>query len=669
MFPKKKLASITITDLNCIKKTLDLEANKRKVWLKANAKFQIVNHKRYLIVDFCGVQDGTAAVILKGLYSKDDYWYYYPDLDRFSHKMLDEHLWNMGAEVDRYADLKTKKNCETFFGEKGLPYSITEFEYRCREKKREIHRQRILQKEKNLEATLLPLPKDALKFNHKMAPHFLIREPDKYTCTCCGKETEIPKKVKPFRHLAQTTCPKCGAPVTVQLRTIMKQFLDTISWTTVLQKTTDGGYVMRYLLFDRTYSKERGMTFQCNKEVARMWIMPDGTIHYSELRGKDWEPSTRDYFTEMFMGIPKRYFCGYSHLYPKGVADALSDLPGCAYYTDDLFKDVGRYNTKWYYMLWDFLKDNEGKRAATYEKLLQAGYHQMVVDLMMSYKQEVPFGYESLEKLFGFDHPTFLRWSKAPTLEHYCFLKAMPKMSDKEYRIYTGTFGFDSSRYRYLNGESICKVISYLKKQVKYYIANGRFNKKRPVQELIGYMLTQWAHYLYLMRKLYGEELNEQMLFPKEFYAADEMATKEMERREEEQRLLRDQTYRETIEKISAALRNDKDIQKFMDGCEGLKVFVPETPDELRREGARMGNCLGTYVDKVANGNTSIFFIRKINAPDKEYFAMEYNDGKIVQLHGKGNCTDQTGKVTAFADAFANVLRLIHWQPAKFVAA
>ena len=65
MFPKKKLASITITDLNCIKKTLDLEANKRKVWLKANAKFQIVNHKRYLIVDFCGVQDGTAAVIFK----------------------------------------------------------------------------------------------------------------------------------------------------------------------------------------------------------------------------------------------------------------------------------------------------------------------------------------------------------------------------------------------------------------------------------------------------------------------------------------------------------------------------------------------------------------------------------------------------------------------------
>lgn len=183
------------------------------------------------------------------------------------------------------------------------------------------------------------------------------------------------------------------------------------------------------------------------------------------------------------------------------------------------------------------------------------------------------------------------------------------------------------------------------------------------------YMVTQWDHYLYLMRKLYGGDLNEQMLYPKEFYAADEMATKEMERREEEVRLLRDQTYRETIEKISAALRNDKDIQKFMDGCEGLKVFVPETPDELRREGARMGNCLGTYVDKVANGNTSIFFIRKINAPDKEYFAMEYRDGKIVQLHGKGNCTDQTGKVTAFADAFANVLRLIHWQPAKFAAA
>ena len=133
------------------------------------------------------------------------------------------------------------------------------------------------------------------------------------------------------------------------------------------------------------------------------------------------------------------------------------------------------------------------------------------------------------------------------------------------------------------------------------------------------------------------------------------------------------ETQREAMQKISTALMNDKEVMKFMKSSTKYLVFVPEDPFELIREGERLHNCLRTYVKRVANGKTSIFFIREADNPDAAFFAMQYDPltGKIIQLHNVNNGIDEhpeaKGSVTEFARSFAKVLRKINYNPEKII--
>lgn len=60
--------------------------------------------------------------------------------------------------------------------------------------------------------------------------------------------------------------------------------------------------------------------------------------------------------------------------------------------------------------------------------------------------------------------------------------------------------------------------------------------------------------------------------------------------------------------------------------------------------------CVGTYVQRVAEGKTKIFFVRKADAPDVPYFTMEYQ-GKVVQCRGDHNC-GMPPEVQAFVNVF-----------------
>ena len=59
---------------------------------------------------------------------------------------------------------------------------------------------------------------------------------------------------------------------------------------------------------------------------------------------------------------------------------------------------------------------------------------------------------------------------------------------------------------------------------------------------------------------------------------------------------------------------------------------------------------MGSYVNKVAKGETIILFIRKESEPDKPYYTMEWK-GKVIQCRGKNNC-DMTNEVRKFVNEF-----------------
>ena len=80
-------------------------------------------------------------------------------------------------------------------------------------------------------------------------------------------------------------------------------------------------------------------------------------------------------------------------------------------------------------------------------------------------------------------------------------------------------------------------------------------------------------------------------------------------------------------------------------------LVVPETADDIKAEGEALHHCVGSYVDRVARGETSIFFIRRADSPDEPYFTLEWKNNDVSQCRGLHNC-DMPPDVKAFTQAF-----------------
>lgn len=92
-------------------------------------------------------------------------------------------------------------------------------------------------------------------------------------------------------------------------------------------------------------------------------------------------------------------------------------------------------------------------------------------------------------------------------------------------------------------------------------------------------------------------------------------------------------------EHMKALAKEHKDLEYSDDE---YMIFHPLTGDEIIREGIELKHCVGSYVSNVVNGNTSIFFIRKIGEKEKPFFTLELKDGVVRQVHGKCNCGTNT---------------------------
>lgn len=63
-------------------------------------------------------------------------------------------------------------------------------------------------------------------------------------------------------------------------------------------------------------------------------------------------------------------------------------------------------------------------------------------------------------------------------------------------------------------------------------------------------------------------------------------------------------------------------------------IIVAKTSEDLISEGVNLHHCVGSYVDKVKNGDCSIFFLRKTNDLETSLITIEVREDKIVQVRG-----------------------------------
>lgn len=131
--------------------------------------------------------------------------------------------------------------------------------------------------------------------------------------------------------------------------------------------------------------------------------------------------------------------------------------------------------------------------------------------------------------------------------------------------------------------------------------------------------------------------------------------------------ILRPKKLQEEHRKTSAAVwiaDNEETIKEFKTTASkfskynwnkgDLFIRVAKNPIELEDESNQLGHCVRTYVKKVTEGKTAIFFIRKTNQSQKSFYTLELNEKReILQCYGKFNCS-KTPEIEEFLNEWQN---------------
>lgn len=168
-----------------------------------------------------------------------------------------------------------------------------------------------------------------------------------------------------------------------------------------------------------------------------------------------------------------------------------------------------------------------------------------------------------------------------------------------------------------------------------------------------------WLEYLEWCKALKYDLDNMFIYMPNNFKAVHDRTAKEYqalqdkkaaeEKRRQERKAAR--MLAQTKKAMEEIFVKKEGVDAFSIKGAGLILVVPQSGADIKAEGEALHHCVGGYVERVAQGKTNIFFVRKETEPDKPYFTLEWNNNKVVQCRGKSNCA-MTAEVKAFVMAF-----------------
>ena len=207
---------------------------------------------------------------------------------------------------------------------------------------------------------------------------------------------------------------------------------------------------------------------------------------------------------------------------------------------------------------------------------------------------------------------------------------------------------------------SIRKFIKYMDKQKKTlpkhketpcHAAWGYSRndiREKWIQEEYENLAEDWLDYISWCSTLKYNMKDMYVLLPPDFGKAHDRVMKEYQAYKDEQERKRQAEMEKLIKEVLAAAEN---LPAMIMKSKGLMIILPKSGDEIKEEGRVLHHCVGTYVERVAKGETMILFVRKESEPNVPYFTLEYRDGKVIQCRGKNNCS-MTKEVKAFVKAF-----------------
>ena len=491
-------------------------------------------------------------------------------------------------------------------------------------------------------------------------------------CTSCNKKFKMPKA----QHKADAICPKCHKDnMTILHAWRMSKYTDEYGMLIVPQMVDTNCVVLRYLHTERRFKKEDYLNKSIRnvkntpwntREVARAYyhenyanpLFYESTYSYIQKKSI-WSRGKGHYFRPDTYSVlcRNRNWLGYAyHPTYKDIFDAFQNLECFKYYPLkdiwDMDSGAGIYQIIY---LMRTARFNEKASKMGLQNLVEANRRIWDSSRSQDYAYQCVScwmtGNKTVAETLKLSRPQIEILKATPTYEVrniVDLLRSNPNIT------YTDIELCNFSAYTYTHVDSVVKKTHITRTKMMNYIHKHKLD------------ISEYEHYLDLLEKLNYPLTDEYYSMPKDFRKADkkisdEYADKVAKERAKSflDRLKGQADIDERIYQISKIIRDAKELRFWTHGSNGLKVIVPESVGELVDEGIHLHNCLQTYAEKIADKETLIFFIRRLDDPNKEYVAMEYRDGQRVQIRFDHNIEVEDEKILQFADAFAEKLKSI----------
>ena len=446
-------------------------------------------------------------------------------------------------------------------------------------------------------------------------------------CTVCG--TQVHARGRRFTQSAYATCPNCGARVICVLEDGCAFAANYIENIVAVQKGTDGETVFfRQWLLHRDNSARWEHIEDFLQETVRYAIRGNKTAKWQKQGKESYYMRTERYeLDEWTRWQDNRIYDGSYFFYPTGIEEALS---GTAMQYADLegyLEERGHNKNPIYFLEYH-------ARYPVIEFLWKAGYRNIVHNRIFGMERK------KLKECFKFP----LRILKLMPPEEWSlndiqrvndlWEKYGGKVTDTEIRLVLQSKVDIQLWSRATTYANAGRILKYIKNQT------DKRKEKNPDKRSISQNDTAQAYrdYLQECEQLHLDLHDKEILFPKDLTAAH---NRTMEQVKFEKNKADQEKFQKAVEKL----------EKFAWGEGEFFIRPAREQMELTAEGKALHHCVGGYIKRMAEGETAIFFLRKVSEPDKPFYTLELQKKRVIQCRTEHNASyDRKPDVKKFVD-------------------
>lgn len=443
-------------------------------------------------------------------------------------------------------------------------------------------------------------------------PHYLLRSEGFYYCGHCGhRYGKAILKTSPFE------CPDCHTPYTVKYLSKVTNFYNLVACISVsaLQKK-EGRIAERLYIIKLSVveAREKIEIFEVHRQTIYKGFIYD-FVRYPEStywrNSLEWRVGYFSYNNYPFKMI--RHF----KYYPDSMEEFLMD-------TDFKYSGIGKYLDEYqkaYYPRVDAINwySMQYMRVATQYPWIEFLYKlgmQKLYDEVLNYRSDMRVIRPTTIKKYR----NFIKETNASTFDIICM-----RLFEKNKISYDFTDISGIQNRKYINDLiDLYKITGMKIRKIREYTEDVEPKKDEEDEYKFSCRkeekFDKYLDYVNMMVKIGTPPDTDQTAFPKDLDVAHDLAVQKFNATKYERE---NGTYSKRLEKLLQLEYSEND----------LLLLIPKSLNEILSEGKILSHCVGSYVDRVAKGDTTIVFVRKSSEPTKPYYTVEYRDGRVMQFY------------------------------------